>query len=126
MDITNDIVEGQDNTLLSEDLNDTLLSEDQDDDKSLSEEELDDETRNIVFNTKLKNIDSLYNTKIKKKNTSNLKTTQVKKNNLNILDLKPKRHFNPRLPPWDERLINKTKNNNNKLDFNNKNMFPEL
>jgi hypothetical protein len=119
MDIyTKDIVEEQD---------DNLLSEEELDNKSLSEEELDDETRNIVFNTKLKNIDSLYNTKIKKKNTSsNSKTNQVKKNNLNILDLKPKRHFNPRLPPWDERLINKTKNNNNKLDFNNKNMFPEL
>ena len=102
-----------------------LLSDEESDYKSLSEEELDDETRNIVFNTKLRNIDSLYNIKIKKKNTSNLKTPQIKKNNLNILDLKLKRHFNPRLPPWDERLIKKHINNDI-LDINNKTMFPSL
>ncbi len=107
--------------------------------------DLDEETRNIVFNASLKkNIDSFYNissgSKHKQQQHKQLQKQQKQNNNINnkqtknqptnnilgLHNLKPKRHFNPRLPPWDD--YKNLKNNNKKtvLDINNKNMFPEL
>jgi len=100
--------------------------------------DLDEETRNVVFSASLKNIDNFYNissgAKHKNKNQNNNNSKQQLQNqkqiNNNILglhNLKPKRHFNPRLPPWDDYKNFKNKNNKKSvLDINNKNMFPEL
>jgi hypothetical protein len=121
-----------DEQLDDEQLDDEQLDDEQLDDGSdiLEDSDLDEETRNIVLNAKLKNIDNFYNitpcknkSKNKNNNADNLKNN---KKILSLYDLKPKRHFNPRLPPWDEYKILKNNKKKSVLDINNKNMFPEL
>ena len=121
---------------------------------SESDDELDEETRELMFNKQLKNIDDVYNIKeriintdLQKKNNnvSNKKLSlsdfnkQVtkqeptrfiskrvhdKKKELGLIN-EPTRQFNPRLQPYN--LVHRKREfNTTSLDLNNHNLFPSL
>lgn len=117
-----------------------------------SDDELDEETKNLMYNRTLKNIDDIYNIKevvvnkeYSKKDTTNQnkklslsdfnkqvtepqkfisKRVNNKKKELGMIN-EPTRQFNPRMPPYN--LVHKKRENNNiTLNLNDTDLFPSL
>ena len=118
------------------------------------DDELDDETKELVYNRSLKDINDIYNIKdnkeinksIKKINNQTNKKISLsefnkqtvkeeptkfvskrvndKKKDLGTINNLPIRHFNPRLPPYN--LVYKKKEKSTVLDLNDMNLFPTL
>ena len=119
-----------------------------------SDDELDEETRELMYKTSFKNIDDIYNIKEptvntnlpKKINNTPNKTLSLsdfnkqvtkqeptkfvskrvndKKKDLGVNNM-PTRQFNPRLQPYNLVYRRKETNNNN-LDLHDHNLFPNL
>ena len=116
------------------------------------EEELDDETKKLVYKISSKNIDDIYNIKddkqtekIKKNNNQVNKKISLsefnkqvikqeptkfiskrvndKKKEIGIINI-PTRQFNPRLPPYN--FVHKKKEKQSTIDLNDMNLFPSL
>lgn len=119
---------------------------------SETDEELDEDTKKLMYNRSLKDIDDIYNIKetiinkeVLKKNTSiqNKKISLSEFNKQNkepqkfvskrVNDRKkelglyqePTRQFNPRLPPFNL-VFRKKEYNTVSLDLNDHNLFPSL
>ena len=127
---------------LSDDEHDETIQEDEDDIIN-QEEELDEETRNIIYN-KVRdfNEDEFIVSKTKEPKNNN----KVKKQTITLDDLlannkskkwestrannkkttkEVKRHFNPKLPPYRTMIKDRIKNEPSKIEMNDDN-FPSL